>query len=586
MIFKKAFSLLLSVVITLSLLSSTIVFAETDTTTQDESTITQNSTVSDETTPTESVASVEDILKEYVFNNLTFTDDWYKEQFMFTDFGKYKDYEVCCGGSNVVQPWEPTAKIGNYTFKLITQMIDDDQLLGLYLIKDNEITRLEDAYKTSLINDTDMDNIIELIKSNSDYEKHFYIYNDNEEEITTAPTETTEATATTDSVVTTEPVATTEPTVATEPTPTHDIYDDDENNEKAQIEIFSNDTFKYSITTLTSNSSKTSFATFDKILDKNIKEFTIPDKIDGNEVRYIHSSAFKNCKKLQKITISKNVVSIGAEAFKGCTSLKNINLKEVTYIGDECFSGCKSLTKIDLTKGEYSTHTEVDTKAFYNCKNLKTVKIYEENTIGKKAFGYYKKGNKEYAKVKGFKLNVYTCDPMGDDDTLKNVHYYCQENKINYTYNLKSKDKGKIYMQTGFEGKIKVDNKSLSNWTSSNSKVVKIDNKGNFVILKEGSVTIKAVKANGKKYTKRIVVKDNTRLTSTAIAVKKGSTLSVRLYGKANSIDNIYTNTKYAKIISKKSATKITVKGLKKGTSTVKIKVNGVKTLKLKVFVN
>lgn len=141
-------------------------------------------------------------------------------------------------------------------------------------------------------------------------------------------------------------------------------------------------------------------------------------------------------------------------------------------------------------------------------------------------------------------------------------------------------------MYSGFEGKIKVDNKSLSKWTSSNSKVVKIDKKGNFVILKEGSVTIKAVKANGKDYTKRIVVKDNPRFSTENIAVKKGSTLSIKLYGKANSIDNIYTNTKYAKIISKKSATKITVKGLKKGTSTVKIKVNGVKTLKLKVFVN
>lgn len=44
-------------------------------------------------------------------------------------------------------------------------------------------------------------------------------------------------------------------------------------------------------------------------------------------------------------------------------------------------------------------------------------------------------------------------------------------------------------------------------------------------------------------------------------------------------------NTKVAKIISKANATSIKVKALKKGTTTIKIRVNGVNVLRLKVKV-
>lgn len=44
-------------------------------------------------------------------------------------------------------------------------------------------------------------------------------------------------------------------------------------------------------------------------------------------------------------------------------------------------------------------------------------------------------------------------------------------------------------------------------------------------------------------------------------------------------------NTKVAKIVSKANATSIKVKALKKGTTTLKIRVNGVNVLRLKVKV-
>ena len=68
-------------------------------------------------------------------------------------------------------------------------------------------------------------------------------------------------------------------------------------------------------------------------------------------------------------------------------------------------------------------------------------------------------------------------------------------------------------------------------------------------------------------------------------AKKKGSKkVTVKITGKARSVKNVYKNTAVAKVTSAKTASKIRVKGLKKGQTTIKIRVNGV-WLKLKVNV-
>lgn len=80
-----------------------------------------------------------------------------------------------------------------------------------------------------------------------------------------------------------------------------------------------------------------------------------------------------------------------------------------------------------------------------------------------------------------------------------------------------------------------------------------------------------------------MLMKNNKKVTS--VKINKKATVKLQLIGKAKSVKNIYTNTKKAKIISGRNSTAIKVKGLRKGTTTLKIKVNGVKTLKLKVTV-
>lgn len=89
----------------------------------------------------------------------------------------------------------------------------------------------------------------------------------------------------------------------------------------------------------------------------------------------------------------------------------------------------------------------------------------------------------------------------------------------------------------------------------------------------------------GKKLTCKVTVTTTPKLSKTTVNVKKGNIAVVKISGKVFTINNKYTNTSVAKITSKTNDVTLKIKGLKKGTTTLKIKVNGVKTLNLKVNV-
>ena len=72
----------------------------------------------------------------------------------------------------------------------------------------------------------------------------------------------------------------------------------------------------------------------------------IPDS-----VKDIKSSAFDNCKDLQSIQLSKNLMQIGSYSFVNCISLEKIEFPEALIsIGDGSFTGCRSLSKIILNR--------------------------------------------------------------------------------------------------------------------------------------------------------------------------------------------------------------------------------------------
>ncbi len=148
----------------------------------------------------------------------------------------------------------------------------------------------------------------------------------------------------------------------------------------------------------------------------------------------------------------------------------------------------------------------------------------------------------------------------------------------------------RMKMKSGKTLSIPVANRSkVKLWKSSDSKVISVKN-GKIIARKKGKATITAMYGSAFEVRFNYTVEDNPKLTSngkeiTSVKVKKGKIKKLKLTGKASEYSNKYTNTKRARITSEKTSKTIKIKGLKKGTTTLKILVNKVKTLKLKVKV-
>jgi len=125
--------------------------------------------------------------------------------------------------------------------------------------------------------------------------------------------------------------------------------------------------------------------------NKKATTVTIPDTVVMDGVTYkvtsVEKGAFKNNKKIKKVTIGKNVKTIGKEAFSGCTKLKTVKLGgSVTSIGDKAFYKNTTLTSISLP----SKVSTIGKSAFEGCKKLKTLTIKTSKlttkNVGSKAF--------------------------------------------------------------------------------------------------------------------------------------------------------------------------------------------------------
>lgn len=107
----------------------------------------------------------------------------------------------------------------------------------------------------------------------------------------------------------------------------------------------------------------------------------------GSNVSDIGSNAFYNCTKLTKVTIGRNVKTVGTSAFSGCRKLKTVSMgANVTTINAKAFYKCIALTKITIP----AKVNKIGKEAFYGCKKLKTVTIKTKKltskNVGSKAF--------------------------------------------------------------------------------------------------------------------------------------------------------------------------------------------------------
>ena len=169
--------------------------------------------------------------------------------------------------------------------------------------------------------------------------------------------------------------------------------------------------------------------------NEHIAEITLP-----NGIKWIGEHTFSQYTNLSKITLPDSIISIGKDAFLGCSKLKEITIPNgIRVIRDNTFINCTSLTKLSLPNSVTEIRTKafaycskleeitipngvnrIEDKAFYGCYALTKVKLPESITeIKSKTFGYCS----ELTEITIPKSVKKIEDNFGDCRKLKDIYY-------------------------------------------------------------------------------------------------------------------------------------------------------------------
>ncbi len=108
----------------------------------------------------------------------------------------------------------------------------------------------------------------------------------------------------------------------------------------------------------------------------------IPEEINGKSVSKLGDGAFEDTLNCYHITVPDTVNEIGCEAFKGCSSLRSINIPYGITELDGTFSDCVSLNRLDLPL----TLTAIGERTFSYCSSLTELNLPNVTSIGTAAF--------------------------------------------------------------------------------------------------------------------------------------------------------------------------------------------------------
>lgn len=326
-------------------------------------------------------------------------------------------------------------------------------------------------------------------------------------------------------------------------------------------------------------------------------------------VTNIEAGAFANCKWLADVTIPGNVKNIGARAFSGSDLENVIILQGVASIGDEAFEGC-ALTDISIPQSVKS----IGKRAFAETRGLKSIIIpegvtsIEEGTfedselesivipdsvksIGESAFKFCDLKSitipESVKKIGKSAFNYWDSDFIIYGKKGSYAQKYAKKNNIAFSWIKKSQglevagEYNKIYGNGSFRVNVKSEtgNRKLT-YTSSDTKVVTVNNSGRVTIKGTGiaTITVKAGKtekydAVSVKVTVRVSPKQPKTLTARAQSgqkIKVGWTSDKKATGYEiqYSTDEEFKNGNATKTITVKRnrTTSTTIKqGLEKG---------------------
>ena len=133
---------------------------------------------------------------------------------------------------------------------------------------------------------------------------------------------------------------------------------------------------------ITSTETNNETVTYITTTNNTASTLAVPDTVtvSGKEykVTEIKADAFKNNKKLKKITIGKNIEKIGKNAFSGCKNLKNVNIKTVKLtkktVGANAFKGINAKAKVKVPKSKLKDYKSILKARGIKGKNQKITK--------------------------------------------------------------------------------------------------------------------------------------------------------------------------------------------------------------------
>lgn len=309
---------------------------------------------------------------------------------------------------------------------------------------------------------------------------------------------------------------------------------------------------------------------------------------EGYAITYV--SATVNGKDVGKITKNNGIYTIDIEKATGNLTItaeaKNIvtdTPKEIQNLSPKTNFTVANLGKV----GNYNLYYNV-TQYYQFFENIIKIGNYEFDCFAQQSpygLGLYVVGNgKAYTLKDAYdKLNI-NMDAVYSLINKTNLHY-------NFTVVKIAQEKlsaTNVRLKSGATKTIKVLNGKVKSYKVTNNKVAKVNSKGVVTALNKGKTTVIVTLKDGNKLNCKVNVTTAPKLSKPTINVKVGKTVKVKALGKAKNIalkwtvSNKNVNTSIAKMIS---ASVLNIKGVKKGKTTIKVKVNNVKTLTLKVNV-
>lgn len=530
--------------------------------------------------------------------------------FTVTKLGEVGEYSLYYNVTQYYQFLDYNVTIGEYIFNCFAQQKPYD--LGLYVVGNSKAYTLADAYKELKI---DMDNVYSLITSK--YINYNFTVGKSIPDVTTQPSEnhnvyyylkgaTSSNNETTvgnhyntvikpNSPYEIDYVVVTVNNKKREVTKNSDgSYTIDLDNVDGDINIFASATrekvtqfstarvgceVKYDLTNVTSSNTTD---------DAWMNYRTVITPKTGYVITNI--SAKIHGKDVGKITKKNGTYEIFVEYVQGplvikaeAKSVKIDTPKEIDKLCPNWILSVANLGKV----GKYDLYYKISDYYNFSNKNIRMgnymFNCYQQHTPYD--LGLYVVGNgKAYTLKDAYdKLNI-NMDAVYSLINKTNLHY-------NFTVVKIAQEKlsaTNVSLKSGATKTIKVLNGKVKSYKVVNNKVAKVNSKGVVTALNKGKTTVIVTLKDGNKLNCKVNVTTAPKLSKSTVNLKVGQSAKIKIYGKAKGIEfGISGRNKNIKVwlYKMKDATEFRVEGLKKGKATLKVKVNNVKTLTLKVNV-